>query len=518
MLRYWLTVIFAFASLAAGLFATYYFSLNKIERENTFRIGTSDWEIVNPVTRKSWVDIFPDETTSSDAEIEGYASATSVNIGEEIIFYVRSEQYQKLETFRLGWYRGRGARRIRTDMILHSSPQPECKHDQNTNRVECDWQVTRRLTIPENWVSGVYLVRLTALDSGHQSYITYVVRDDERESDFLFQTSVTTYQAYNRWGGYSLYEGRNNKNRASEVSFDRPYDQGYGSEGHEGAGDLLRWEINMLRWMEREGYDLTYATNIDMHHNPNLLAKRSAFLSVGHDEYWTNAMRTHLEDSLDSCVNLGFFSANSIYWRADFAPNTNGDPLRTLISNKSCVGDPLTGEWRDNCGGRIEAQPEDALIGVKWENPIHMDNDLIVQNTDHWVFEGTGLANGERLIGLVGYEADRLGSSTPSGLTVLGDSPTCPDICRSRGSSASCGPVTRPCDCGRNAEGASHMTIYETDKGAKVFATGTIQWAWGLDDYESPQDSTPHCSRVQAPVQQITRNVLNGLKTRSECH
>lgn len=516
--RFYLSL--ALFSLVAGFAAWYISSLNKVEWENIFRIGSTDWEITKPVTRKAWASSRPGLTVRSDAEIEGYASLTSVNIGETIRFYVNSIEPYRIEFFRMGWYRGRGARKMHPEYFnSHPSRQPPCSHDSQSHRVECDWNRPYTLSVPTSWVSGVYLAKLTASPSGYESYIIFVVRDDEREADFLFQTSVTTYQAYNRWGGYSLYgSDRHNKPAASEVSFDRPYDQGYGSEGHEGAGDFLRWEINMLRWVERNGYDVTYASNIDVHRSSSLLSNRSAFLSVGHDEYWTEEMRTNIHSSLDQCVNLGFFSANSIYWRSRLTSNSRGNRLRTLVTHKDCLTDPTTTEWRNDCGGRIEAQPEDALMGVKFGFPIHMDNDLIVTNTDHWMFDGTGLEDGDRLIGLVGYEADKLGDHTPNNLIVVGESPTCPAVCRSRGRGACEAPVTAPCFCGESPageSGVSNMTIYETDLGTTVFATGTIQWAWGLDDYESPQDTTLHCSRVQASAQKITHNIFSKLKTKS---
>jgi hypothetical protein len=490
---------------------------NRVELNNRFAFGASDeWEITNPVTRTDWLASTPGETVTSNAEIEGYASSDSVNIGENIQFFVNSREPYKIEFYRMGWYYGKGAAKMRTE-LFRTTPniQPPCRHFNNTHRIECNWRQAQSLNIPESWVSGVYLAKLITRESNKQSFIIFVVRDDDRSADYLFQTSVTTYQAYNLWGGYSLYPHRG-RIKATEVSFDRPYDQGYGTEGHEGAGDFFRWEINLLRWMEKEGYDVTYATNTDIHNNPNLLENRKAFISVGHDEYWTPEMRANLSSAQNQCTNLGFFSANSIYWRSKLRANSRGQANRTLATSKSCSGDGSESEWRDNCGGRIAAEPEDAIIGVLWEEPIHVDSDLIVTNTDHWIYDFTELEDGDRLVGLVGYEADRLGNATPDNLTVLAESPTCPSICTQPRRGGSCDRAPIPaCSCGSSVSGESNMSFYETENGAAVFATGTIQWAWGLDDYESPQDSTPHCSRVQRDVQQITRNVLKRLKQTS---
>ncbi|MEQ9452519.1 MAG: hypothetical protein RJQ07_13130 [Pseudomonadales bacterium] len=486
---------------------------NRVQLEN-LRPGTADWEITNLVTPTDWNLIDPGRTTQSNAEIEGYASATSVNIGEDILFYVNSRDPYVIEFFRMGWYEGLGARKMRPEIYNDGSNiQAPCLHDAQTHRIECDWIRPNLLTVPDDWVSGIYLARLNNRQTGHQSYIHFVVRDDARPAAFLFQASVTTYQAYNRWGGYNLYPHGGGREPAIEVSFDRPYDQGYGSQGHEGAGDFLLWEINMLRWLERAGYDVTYATNIDVHRDPSLLNNRRAFLSVGHDEYWSEAMRDHVEAARDQCVSLGFFSANTAFWRIRLEPNYEGIPNRTIFTRKeeTCGIDPETGLWRTGCPG-VEARPEDALIGVMFDDPIHGDNDIVVTNTDHWAFEGTGLQPGDRLLGVLGYETDRLFGNAPADIVTLGESPVCPASCSGRTTPDCAETISEPCVCDPTGDGGpqgvSHMTVYETAEGSAVFATGSIQWSWGLDDYESSWDTTPHCPRAQPAVRQITRNVL----------
>src|SRR5262249_53955657 len=162
---------------------------------------------------------------------------------------------------------------------------------------------------PRGPVSGYYLVKLTTppppATPTAQSYIIFVVRDDNRNATFLMNSAVTTYQAYNWWGGNSLYSGFPDGGPHTEVSFDRPYqalDVETGLDFGQGTGqffdpyptrytqnpsaNLWPWvgfEYPMVRFLEREGYDVTYATDIDLHSKPTLLTNRRAFLSVGHD-------------------------------------------------------------------------------------------------------------------------------------------------------------------------------------------------------------------------------------------
>src|SRR5262249_22807479 len=156
---------------------------------------------------------------------------------------------------------------------------PTPSPDPTTNLIECQWTNPYTLTIPSTWVSGVYLVKLTALSSGKQSYIVFVVRQDSRNSAILFNSSVTTYQAYNNWpgpsaNGHSLYTFNSAGSIAAyKVSFNRPYYKDPDSTYIAGVGSMyyLRWEYNMVRWLEMSGYDVAYCTDIDVHENAGVL-------------------------------------------------------------------------------------------------------------------------------------------------------------------------------------------------------------------------------------------------------
>jgi hypothetical protein len=177
--------------------------------------------------------------------------------------------------------------------------------DSITGLIECAWRDPYQLATRDQsgpWPSGVYLARLTTIESpaGLQTFIVFVVRDDARPSALLFQSSVTTFAAYNNWGGKSLYAFNSGGAPARKVSFDRPYALNPYGVRLDGAGDFLRrWEYNAVRFLEREGYDVSYSTDVDTHQRPVVDAAvplgHRVFLSVGHDEYWSAAMRSHVE-------------------------------------------------------------------------------------------------------------------------------------------------------------------------------------------------------------------------------
>lgn len=456
---------------------------NPVQAENA-KPGTAEWRLTLP---------------AGSREIEGYASETSVDRGGSLDFMVSTAEAQfEIAFYRLGWYGGAGGRLVAPPVVLpgrlQTTPAPDA-----TGMVECRWPASYRLSVPRNaddptdWASGLYVAKLTALTSGRQSYVPFVVRDDARRSDLLFQSSVTTFQAYNSWGGKSLYSFNSTGAPAVRVSFDRPYADG------SGTGQLLSewhaWEMTLMRFLEREGHDVSYITDIDTHARPGLLARslHKAWLSVGHDEYWTWEMRDHVEAARDAGLGLGFFGSNIAYWQVRLEPGASGEPYRRMISYKyDYTSDPFYTDGDPSNDRKVTTQfrlapvnrPEEDLIGVMYaHDPVNVD--LVVDDASSWAYAGTGLVTGSTLPGLVGYEVDKMFTSTP-GRARLGHSPY------------------------TGASGAtewSHMVTFTAPSGATVFATGTLQWTWALDTYgEGPPPG--HTSRRSAAAEQVTRNVL----------
>ncbi len=472
--------------------------LTAIQIENR-KPGTTEWILAHPARQH---------------EIEGYASRTSVNRGETLQLFVNTQAARyTIRIFRLGWYDGLGARELGRPISRPGRVQPEPFIDAATGLIECRWTDPIRLTIPLNptdptdWASGLYVAKLTAEPSGHESYITFVVRDDARPSAYLVQSSVTTFQAYNNWGGKSLYAFNSTGGQAAKVSFDRPYAGSpiEAAASGTGAGDLFTsnsipagypasaagWEYNFIRWLEREGYDATYATNLDVHRDPTLLASHAAFLSLGHDEYWSAEMRRHVEQARDQGVHLGFFSSNTCYWQIRLEPSrVTGDPDRTIVAYKE------TAPWHDPLF--LDEEPDnDDLVTTKWRNPPvnrpeatllgsmfvevdrPVDGDFVLEEPEEWITKGTGLTKGATLRGLLGYEVDAISTSSPAGTHVVARSSV------------------------SGIDGAA--TWYRAPSGALVFASGSMQWSWALDDYQAPRLRR---SVLSPAVQQMTRNIL----------
>jgi hypothetical protein len=420
------------------------------------------------------------------AEIQGYASLASVNQGGSINFYVRTINTNSytLSVFRMGWYNGLGGRLMLGPItlagVVQPMPPPPVYQPAGSGIVECNWSLSYSLTIPTDWVSGVYLVKLSLSSPAAESYIVFVVRDDARNSPILVQSSVATYQAYNEWGGSSLYTTVGGVKTGYEVSFNRPYWRNYGAGDFISLNGAPGYEMQLVRWLESLGYDVTYVTDVDTHENPNLPLSHKVFLVVGHDEYWSRSMRDNVTRGRDAGVHLGFLGANLCYWQIRFAPSSTGVLDRTIVGYKELaamdpVSDPryVTTLWRDL------NEPEGALIGVQYNDfSAPTVSDMVVTNASHWLFGGTGVSNGTIFPNVVGYETDSL--YPPAGAIGLAHSPF------PRGS----------------PQVYADMSIYTAPSGANVFATGTIEWSLGLDSFPPSQGALP-------AVQQVTANFLS---------
>ncbi len=174
--------------------------------------------------------------------------------------------------------------------------------------------------MPADAVSGIYFAKLVREDeSAEGSHIVFIVRDDDGGSDLLFQTMDTTWQAYNQYGGNSLYVGGPGENpgRAYKVSYNRPFT----SRGPTPEDWVFNAEYPMVRWLERNGYDVSYFTGVDSDRRGDEILEHDAFLSVGHDEYWSGGQRNNVEAARAAGVNLAFFSGNEVFWKTRWEDN-----------------------------------------------------------------------------------------------------------------------------------------------------------------------------------------------------
>jgi hypothetical protein len=441
-----------------------------------------------------------DITGAGDPNIQGFTTDISVNKGESVSFKIDTggTPSVRLEIYRMGYYGGMGARRV-TTINTTGQNQPDCLNDAATGLIDCgNWTVTTSWSVPATATSGIYFAKATRLDTGGASHIVFVVRDDTGNSDLLFQTSDTTWQAYNQYGGNSLYVGSPD-GRAYKVSYNRPFT----TRGTTPEDWVFNAEYPMVRWLEANGFNVSYSTGVDTDRRGGELLDHNAFLSVGHDEYWSGTQRANVEAARAAGVHLAFFSGNEVFWKTRWE-----NSHRTLVTYKETHAnakiDPLpnvwTGTWRDPRfsppadGGR----PENALtgtifvvnsgtVGIRvpaaegklrfWRNtPIS----LLATGTFADLPDGT-----------LGYEwdEDQENGFRPPGLIRMSDT-TVSDIERLQdyGSTYATGTANHA------------LTLYKHSSGALVFGAGTVQWAWGLDSNHDRGSAAPSPGMQQATV------------------
>jgi hypothetical protein len=478
---------------------------NQVACENT-KPGTDpdDWEI----------------NQAGDPSIQGFATSMSVNKGGTVSFKIKSSTPSyHIDILRLGYYGGLGARKVASNLTPTSTAaQPACKTDASTGLYDCgNWSVSRTWQVPSDAVSGVYIAHLVRNDNQGDSHIVFVVRDDASHSGIVYQTSDETWQAYNTYGGNSLYRcedpncppgGPKAYKGAFKVSYNRPFN----TEAESPQSALFHGaEYSMIRFLEANGYDVSYISGLDTERRGNLLTNHKLFMSSGHDEYWTGGQRTAVENARNAGVNLAFFSGNEVFWKTRWEPSGDGanTPDRTLVSYKDTHfdtrQDPVawTGTWRDP---RFTTDAE----GIKPENALTGQSFVVNTGTSRitvpaaygklrmWrnTAAATLPAGGTLQLApsTLGYEWDadpdngfrpagsiRLSSTTVSGVEVFTDY----------------GSTTNP-----SGTATHNMTMYRAPSGARVFGAGTVQWAWGLDA------ANPAGNTVDKNMQQATVNLF----------
>jgi len=466
---------------------------NLIGTENR-KPGATDWQLTR---------VRADRDGFRSPWIEGYCSKQSVGAGETIDIMVSTQPPRRfrIEIFRMGYYGGRGARAMTAlgpfDGKAQAVPTPGAK-----DLHECRWPPAVRFTVPRDWPSGVYLGRLTTLVEGDaepywQSYVVFIVHDD-RPADVLFQCSDNTWQAYNRWPNhFSLYtHPRGMQGPWADVSFDRPYAR---EAQHEnvvddpltfGAGEFLPFEFPLAYWLEQHGYDVTYCSNSDLL-TPDRGLRCKAFLSVGHDEYWDIRQFRSVERMRDEGVNLLFLSGNAICWVAPYRESGDGRPNRIIFRGGpyGARNDYALRREKEHGPFPEHGPDEGLLMGDRNVEPVNGGGDWVVTKAEHWMFEGTGLKNGDRVPGLIGWEYH-------------GDPPKLPGLeVVAAGTAWIGGQVPQKWTA----------TIHPGPKGNFVFNASTIFWSQGLSSPPGHTLPWSHWSRPHGPddrVRRITRNLL----------
>ena len=461
---------------------------------------------------------------NGDTTLQGFATQISVNAGQTVTFKIDTASTltaYHIDILRLGWYGGEGATKVVSDLALdHAAPQvqPGCLVDNSntTGLIDCgNWAASAHWDVPATATSGVYEAHLVRNDTGGSSAIVFVVRNDASHSDIVFQTSDETWEAYNTYGGNSLYSctvacppGNPQAYKAAyKVSYNRPLN-GFDDSGRSSP---FYAEFNMIEFMESNGYDVSYMAGTDVDSLGTLLRNHKIYVDTGHDEYWTANQRANVQAARDAGVNLAFLSGNEMFWktRLESSP-ADGTAERTLVTYKEthldAPTDPQdpptwTGTWQDPRfsppadGGR----PQNALTGQLFivNSGTH---DITVPASDAHlrIYRNTpvaSLTSGSITLGAgfgtLGYEWDEDADNgyRPAGEFDLSSTTGSAEVFTDYGSN------TNP-----NGTATHHLTLYKAASGALVFGAGSVQFVWGVE--------TPNGSPSDPTMQQMMVNLF----------
>jgi Domain of unknown function (DUF4082)/Bacterial Ig domain/Carboxypeptidase regulatory-like domain len=465
----------------------------------------------------------------AEPTINGFATDISVNRGSTVTFKINtSARAYTIDIYRMGYYGGLGARKIAsvTPSVTLPQAQPACITDTTVGLIDCgNWAVSATWAVPANATSGVYFAHLTRSDTGNDSHIVFIVRDDSSHSGILFQTADQTWQAYNYYGAGSLYGPASPTfdltSRSYKVSYNRPFfTRNFGIESDT---FVFGAEFAMIQWLEQNGYDVTYFTGVDAARNGALIKNHKVYMDTGHDEYWSGPHRSNVEAARDAGVNLAFFGGNSVFWKTRWENSIDGSntPNRTLVCYKETLAfakiDPTstwTGTWRDPSfsppadGGR----PENSLLGTMFMvNGTGTDNDGSLQiqvpaaDGKMRFWRNTAAASQSAgqtynlAVATLGYEWDEDidNGFRPAGLFRLSTSThtLTENLLLDEGATYGAGTATHS------------MTMYRAPSGTLVFSSGSIDWSWGLNSNHDNNFgfNTPNPDPV---VQQATVNLF----------
>lgn len=467
--------------------------------------------------------------------LQGFATEISVNHGSTVRFKIQaSTSNWTIEIYRLGYYQGNGARLMATIPMSGAQSQPTPIVNSTTGEVDAgNWSVTASWPVPSSAVSGVYIAHLVNLnDTNEDNHIPFIVRADESTSDILFQTSDTTWQAYNGWPcdtavpNASLYGGsgpggNSAPGRAYKVSYNRPIATRDGCGTFAATTDFLFGaEYAAIYWLEQNGYDVSYIAGVDVSRSPSSLLQHKIFTSTGHDEYWDTIARENVRAARAAGVNLAFMSGNEVYWKTRWEPSIDGSatPYRTLVCYKETRHnsplDPFdasptwtwTGTWRDprNSPPADGGKPENALTGTIFEVDSYRSDSIQVpysmsrlrfwRNTPN-VSRATSGSTTTLTQNILGYEWDASPDNgfAPGGLIDLSSTTlNVSSFLRDYGTATANGTATH------------NLTLYkDPTSNALVFGAGTVFWSWGLsDNHDGPPTPT------DPDIQQATVNLL----------
>lgn len=460
--------------------------------------GTTAWRLPGPAA---------DIGGLAHGNVVGYVSREAVRVGQTERIYVAAPRARtvRIRIFRMGFYGGRGGREVLVSAPLRVRRQPPCTHDFTTGLTECAWHPTLSFEVPSALPTGVYIAKLSAR-TGESDCLFVVLA--VRPQPLLAQLPTSTYEAYNAWGGDSLYPGGaarvgiTGTTQGVAVSYERPY------ATDTGAGEFFARDVAMVRFLERYGYPVSYTTSESVDEDPGQLSGHRALIDFGHSEYWSARQVAAFARARNSGTSLLFFGSDTMAWRiryvrASRAATDAGAPDRTIVAYKEYATRDAdransTGVFADR-GATLTGSAYMGCITPRLKRPgppTYRYYGWIPARglRPAWLFAHTRVSPSTVIPGIVGYELDIRTSLSPAGTEVIGSG------------SSLCMFPERGEPFPPRGEDLAQTTLYTARSGAIVFNSGTLGWELGLEPVPSASPNAPLAPNRYLVA--ITRNLL----------
>lgn len=459
--------------------------------------GTLDWRLAG--AKK-----YGGEATGN---VEGYVSTQAPQAGQFVTIFISAPGASAvhLHIYRAGWYGGDGGRLMMASGRLKLSAQPPCFKDSVSGKTECDWKPTLTFHLPSDLTSGVYIVKMNASNGSERDCI-FIVRPASPPK-VLVELPAATWQAYNFWGGNSLYPldsidpdaltiGTEGRTQGYEVSFDRPY------QTNTGAGEFLSREVALVRFLERYGYAVGYTADFSVAQEPDQLRGVRVLIDDGHSEYWSQGQYEAWIAARERGTSELFLSSDTLAWRVRYSPagphsSERGTPNHIVTSYKQYEaedpdkteptgyfplgGAPLTGSAYDGCiTPRTNPTGFPDYYYYRWRPSPSL--------SPSWLFAGTGLTATSEVAGIGGYELDQRTAFTPAGTQTIGET------------------VGVSCRLTPHTGETGESTLYTAHSGAIVFAAGMLGWIFGLEPVRGGSADMP--TKPSRAIVRMTRNLI----------
>lgn len=435
-----------------------------VARENT-KVGDANWEALVSQPRPGTV--------------SGWFDKTSVVCGDTVGLHLSGNNRDvSIKIYRMGYYNGANARLVYSTIIgkVAKASAPIITKDA-THLTSTNWATTTTVNITSSFPTGIYMARFD--DGGKAGYAPLVVRNDSPTPGLLIVAGDITWQAYNTWGGWSLYHGPDKSvySPGRIVTFNRPYDR-------DGKSNFTIYDAGIVQTSESLGLNVNYTDDVAVSNNPSTLLGHTGIVYNGHSEYWTANMLTATNEAKDSGSNLIFLGANSAYWKTRLENNN-----RNIVVWKGDPGDPytkdpsmITDKWGMGATQFNQSQLLGALYGGILKNTIS----YTIQDATVWPIAGTGLKTGDKIAGVVGKEIETTG---------VGQAPAVQSFLTAKATTVE-----------QNITWTVGLTYYTAPSKAGVIDVGTMGWVCNITN-TCPWKGTAD-SNTKSQVIAITKQIL----------